>query len=173
LKSVDLDSYIDTQRKIVRSMTGELFWDAARGVMAVNTPRAQGAWGFLADVGTLNLGDVSIQSNNEYGAVVAVSLDGKPLAISERILVQTGSWDHPYGFETEPDGDYRKITQLGGYPLNVKDIEARICFRRGNLKMATVLDGNGYPDGRTASVTDSEEGSLIELPKDAIYTIAQ
>ncbi len=173
VKSIDLKSYIDPQRQIVRSMTGELFWDAARGVMAVNTPCAQGAWGFLADVGTLNLKDVSIQSTGAYGSVVAVSLDGKPLSISERILIQTGSWDIPYGFKTEPDSDYQRITELGGYPLNVKNIEASIRFRRGNLDAATVLDGNGYPDGRNASLTKSGEGSLIELPQDAIYTIVQ
>lgn len=173
VQSVDLKNYIDTERQIVRSMTGELFWDAGRGVMVVNTPRAQGIWGFLGDVGTVNLKDVSIQSDNAYGSVVAVSLDEKPLATSERILIQTGSWDHPYGFETEPDGEYRKITKLGGYPLNVKSIEASIRFRRGDLKTATVLDGNGYPDGRNVELTERDGTSSMELPKDAIYTIVQ
>jgi len=172
VRSVDLNQYIDADRKTIRSMTGELYWDAGRGIVAVNTPRAQGVWGFLADAGPLKLGDVTIESGNRYGAVLAISLDGEPLATSKKILIQTGSWDRPYGFETEPEGDYQRITDLGGYPLNVAEIDARILFER-ELDEATVLDGNGYPLGEAATLERVERGSSIVLPHDAIYTIAR
>ena len=172
VQSVDLSRYIDVDKQTVRSMTGELYWDAGRGVMTVNTPRAQGAWGFLKDAGVIRLGDVAIRSGNDYGAVLAVSLDGEPLATSNQILVQTGSWDRPYGFETEPSGEYEKITKLGGYPLNVREIDADIMFAR-QLNEAQILDGNGYPTQRSAQLTRRDAGTVMKLPKDSLYTIVR
>jgi len=172
VQSVDLDRYIDVDKQTVRSMTGELYWDARRGVMTVNTPRAQGAWGFLKDAGVIRLGNVAIRSGNEYGAVLAVSLDGKPLATSNRILVQSGSWDRPYGFETEPAGEYQKITKLGGFPLNVRQIDADILFSR-EFNEAMILDGNGYATGEAAELTRREAGTVMKLPKDSLYTVVR
>ncbi|MFW5682274.1 MAG: hypothetical protein ACOC1G_04635, partial [Phycisphaeraceae bacterium] len=122
----NFETVIDPERRIVRSMTDELTWNADAGVMTVDTPTAQGAWGFLRDAGSIELGDVTIRSGNRYASVVAVSLDGRPLAESKRILIQTGTWDRPFGFTTEPAGEYRRITHLGGYPLNVRRVDATV-----------------------------------------------
>ena len=172
VRSVDLDQYIDVDQQTVHSMTRQLYWDAGRGVMKVDTQQAQGAWGFLKDAGVIRLGDITIRSGNDYGAVLAVSLDGKPLASSSQILIQTGSWDRPYGFETEPAGQYEKITKLGGYPLNVRQIDAEIMFAR-QFDEAQILDGNGYVTERNAGLTQTEAGTLIELPQDSLYTIVR
>ncbi|MBT3290696.1 MAG: hypothetical protein HN380_25350, partial [Victivallales bacterium] len=69
------------------SDTGELKRDWRQGVFTVNTPRSQGAVGWLGEAGAIELADCTIQVKNPKGAVILSSLDGKPLRESNRILV--------------------------------------------------------------------------------------
>ena len=48
-------SYIDTDKKRVRSITGEIETDLNRGLYQVNTPRAQGVAGMLGKAGVQKL----------------------------------------------------------------------------------------------------------------------
>lgn len=171
VEKVDLSKYIDNEKKHIRSVTNELDWDYGNGVITVNTPLAQGASGFLSTVGKISIGDIVIEAKNEYATVLAVSLDGKPLKSSQKILVQVGTSDLPYGFETQPDGDYERITNLGGSPLNVKRIECTITLPSGTK--ATVLDENGYRTKRMAQVSTSGEALQVVLPEDSIYTLIE
>jgi hypothetical protein len=172
-QTVDLARYIDADKNLVRSMTGELAWDFGKGVVTVDTPRAQGATGFLKEAGRIELSDVVIEAGNGYGTVLVVSLDGQPLRTSARILVQTATWDQPYGFETQKQGEYERITKLGSYPLNVEQIEMRVAIRGAAGKTAHVLDENGYPTQRRAPTNAWSDGLAIQLPNDAIYTLVE
>jgi len=69
------------------SDTGELKRDWQQGVFTINTPRSQGAVGWLGEAGAIELADCAIQVKNPKGAVILSSLDGKPLRESDRILV--------------------------------------------------------------------------------------
>jgi hypothetical protein len=172
-QTTDLASYIDTDKNIVRSMTGELTWDFGQGVVTVDTPRAQGATGFLNDAGRIELGDIVIEVGNHYGTILVVSLDGQPLRTSQRMLVQTATWDQPHGFQTQQQGEYERITNLGGYPLNVEKIDMRVAIRGAAGKTARVLDENGYPTQRRAPTNAWSAGLAIQLPQDAIYTLIE
>jgi hypothetical protein len=168
----DIRPYIDRENKTVRSSTDELHWDFGKGIMTINTPLAQGATGFLAEAGRIELADIVIESENEYGSILVISLDGKPLRESENILIQCATEDRPYGFDTEASNDsVHTIRELGGYPLNVRMIEASVRLKQGgDLTEAVVLDGNGYPTDQKA-VTLAEGGSLrIQLPENSLYT---
>ncbi len=174
----DLRPYLDRGGKVIRSTTGELVWDYGQGVVTVDTPRAQGACGFLGRVGRIELGDVVIESAAEYISVLVVSLDGKPLAAAARILIQAGTEDHPFGFSTEPVQDpelgvLARITALGGYPLNVREIQAAVTLKGAASRKAVVLDGNGYPTDRRPRTRADEGGFRIRLPGDALYTLVQ
>ncbi len=171
LNVVDLKKYIDDKKKTITSITNELHWDYGNGIVTVNTPRAQGAGGFLNKGGTIKVGDISITCDNEYATVLAVALDDKPLKSSKKILVQVGTWDLPYGFQTEPDGPYQKITNLGGYPLNVKRVQCSITLPSG--KTATVLDENGYRTDRKAKTAISGGAFQVTLPEDSLYTVIE
>jgi hypothetical protein len=153
-------------------MTGELLWNYNQGVLCIDAPRAQGATGFLGAAGPIKLGQVTIESANEYGSVLVISLDGKPLAESKRILVQAATEDKPFGFATEPVGKHHRITDLGGYPLNVRRIAATITVRT-RATQAIILDGNGYTTDRRADATSANGGLKLVLPDDAIYTLLQ
>ena len=76
----DLSRYIDREKKVVRSDTGQLAWDYGRGLCTLDAPMAQGVTGFLRPIGSIKLGDVKIRSENQYATVLVVSLDGTPLA---------------------------------------------------------------------------------------------
>ena len=166
----DLEPHIDRQSKVVRSMTDELTWNYGDGYMTIDTPLAQGAIGFLGKQGRIALKDIVIESGNEYGSVLAISLDGEPLSRSKSILVQAATEDKAYGFTTREGRDgYKTITRLGGYPLNVKPIAGSVTIKRGDLKQATVLDGNGVPSDVEADAEASAE-LRISLPADQLYT---
>jgi hypothetical protein len=173
LETIDLDRYIDREAKRVRSVTSELSWDYETGLVAVDTRTAQGACGFLADAGPVALSDVTVNSGNDYGSVLVVALDGRPIAESRQLLVQTGTQDQPFGYATRPVGDgFKRITNLGGYPLNVKRVDGSVTIRNPRLTHAQVLDGNGYPDpDRTADLAPVDGGVRLTLPEDALYTI--
>lgn len=173
LQTVELAKYIDSDKSIVRSMTGELLWDYGKGVVTVNASRAQGATGFLKAAGRIELGDIALEAGNEYGTLLAVSLDGQPLKTSKRILLQAATWDQPYGFHTTRQGEYERITSLGGYPLNVEKIDMRVTLKGAAGRAATVLDENGYPTKRRAQAEAKEGALTIRLPEDAIYTLIE
>jgi hypothetical protein len=171
IETADLAAHINRDRKRVRSLTGELEWDYDIGVVTVDTPQAQGACGFLKEAGPIALSDVEVTSGNEYGAVLVVSLDGRPIAESERLLIQAGTEDWPYGFQTQPVDGKQRITDLGGYPPNVRKVQAAVTVKNAAVQGAAVLDGNGYPSGREATAARAEGGLAVELPEDSLYTL--
>ncbi len=166
LNTIDFSKYINPGNKTVKSMTDQLQWDYGKGIVTVSTPHAQGAAGFLSKTPNINLPDIQISCENEYASILAVSLDDQPLDASKKILLQIATEDMPYGFKTQKDGQYQRITDLGGYPLNVRNIKATVTFKNPQFK-ATVLDGNGY---KTDQTIHSPDGGII-LPPDAIYIL--
>ena len=167
----DLTKYIDRQNRTIKSITGELSWDYGTGIAVVDTPRSQGAAGFLSKAGKIELTDVAIESNNEFSSVMVISLDDQPLKNSRKILIQAMTQEQPYGFKAEED----KITDLGGAPFGVKKIDARISIRlEGAGEPAVIaLDENGYAASK--SVSTSGDGIktplVIQLAEDSIYSI--
>ncbi len=164
----DLRGYIDRDSEVVTSLTGELCWRYGDGIALVDTPRSQGAAGFLAQAGRIDLTNLAIECDNEFASVAAVSLDGRPLAGSRRILIQAMTEERPYGFTAE-DG---RITHLGGRPFGVRKLDIRVGLRMDDTSGARVvaLDENGYATDRPAHARREGATALaIELAPDAIY----
>ena len=170
----DLSKNIDREKQRVTSISGELAWDFGTGIATIHTPRAQGACGFLAKKGKLDLGDIVIESRNEYGCVLAIALDGVPIKHSKKVLIQAVTEDCLYGWKTEPQPQGEKIVALGGYPLNVRKIQAQVTFKQpGALKEAVILDPNAYPTGKQAVTSVSGGVLTVTLPENALYTIVR
>ncbi len=147
-KLKDLRPFIDHKRRIVASSTRQLRLDYGKGVLTIDAPAAQGISGALREAGMADLKDLTISSKLELGHIVAVSLDGKPLAASRRILLQAMSEEKPtdFGSEPAPDG-HKKITSIGHDPWLVKELDGVVKFKRpdaSRLKVAA-LDFNGDP----------------------------
>ena len=170
----ELSPFIDHQAKTIRSMTGELDWDYGQGFITLKTPRSQGVAGFVAKAGRVDLGDVVIESHSDYAVIVVVALDDQPLASSQRILIQAMTDDQLYGGKTEPQAKGQKIVSLGGYPLNVRKIDAQVTFKNNTrVQRAMVLDGNANPTEQTATLIREGSALTLSLPTDAIYTILE
>ena len=155
-KLADLSRYIDRRAQTVVSTTGQLRLDYGRGVLTINAPAAQGISGHLRQAGTADLADVVISSDMELGHIVAVSLDGRPLAGSERILLQVMSEEKNSGFRTQPAGDVQRIVSIGRDPWLVRQISGTVKFKRADaagLKV-TALDHAGHPAGPAGTAAE-------------------
>jgi hypothetical protein len=152
----DLTPFIDHTKQTVKSTTGELALDYGQGVLTINAPAAQGVSGNLKAAGRVETKDLVVQSNLDLGHIVAVTLDGKPLATSGRILLQVMSEEKPSGFETEnASPSVKRIVSLGTDPWLVRDLQGTIAFKRSDataLKV-TALDLNGDPTGSAGNAS--------------------
>lgn len=66
--------------------TGELAWQLRDGRMTIQTPRAVGVTGFVGGQ-RIGLGEITVEAVTPFASILAVSLDGQPLATSSRILL--------------------------------------------------------------------------------------
>jgi hypothetical protein len=176
---VDLSRYIDRKKKVVRSTTGEVRLNYGTGLCTVDTARAQGACGFLTKAGKIELGDVSIQSGNDYATVLVVTLDDQPLRISKKILVQTGTSARLTGWKTKPSrfkGDGKQMFQgyeivaTGKPPWQIVDTDVTLVVNNPNINTATLLDTAGYP---VKKIKGERSGGkfTFKLPPNALYVV--
>jgi hypothetical protein len=144
----DLQPFVDRRRQVVTSSSGELKLDYGKGVLMINAPAAQGTSGALRVAGTVALKDVTMSSKLELGHLIAVSLDGKPLATSRRILLQAMSEEKPTDFRAEPaSAGEKKIASIGHDPWLAKELDGTVQFKRSDASSlkVTALDFNGDP----------------------------
>jgi hypothetical protein len=172
LDVVDLTKHIDRRNGIVKSYTGEITWDFKNGVVSIDNPFVQGVCGFLGKKESIELSDISFIPGNEFGVIMAVSLDDKPLKESRKILIQTATKDRTYGFKTKDMGKGRvQITDTGTYPLIVQEIKASVVLKGCSSCKAEILCQAGYPRGDKAQTESGSAGVKVVLPGDSIYTV--
>jgi hypothetical protein len=167
-KIADLSPYVDRAKQTARSATGELAWNYKTGLVRFDTVYAQGAVGFVRQAGTVRLGDLSVKLDCEYGAVAVVSLDGRPLKTSRKMLLQVMTEDANYGWDTSGAGT-KKIESTGGPPIVVRNIAGTVTFRRADAaRLAiTALDANGYPRKKLPA------GAVVKLLPDCFYYVIE
>ncbi len=167
----DLSPFIDNRSQTVTSSNRQLVWDYGRRLLRMDSPRAQGLVGDLRAAGATRLTNISIQSGLDLAAIVVISMDGRPLDRSARMLLQVMTEEQPAGFQAEPAGDGRfRINRLGEDPWLVREAQGTVYLTRpdaAKLKV-TPLDANGYPQGQPTG-----DASRITLrPDTAYYLIA-
>jgi hypothetical protein len=170
-KVKNLKPFIDRKRQVVTSSTGQIHLDYGKGVLTINAPSVQGVSGTLRAVSSAELEDLTISSKLELGHIVIVSLDGKPLATSRRMLLQTMSEEKPADFVTEPaPAGHKKIVSIGHDPWLAKEIDGVVKFKRLDAARlgVTALDFNGDP---VKSIGTAREIRLA--PNTFYYLIAQ
>jgi hypothetical protein len=167
----DLRPLIDHAAKTVASSTGELKLDYGKGVLVIDAAGAQGLSGALRAAGTVSLRDLTIASDLELGHIVVVALDARPLASSERMLLQVMSEEKATDFQTENiGGGLKRIVNIGRDPWLVKNLAGTLTFKRGDAAQlkATPLDFNGRPAGPAVAAS-----SLRLLPTTVYYLITR
>jgi hypothetical protein len=177
----NLKPFINETTKTIRSNTGEISLDYGNGLCTVNTPRAQGATGFVAKFPSVKLADVTLSSTNEYATLNVVSMDNLPIRQSRKLLVQLGTIVRPTGWQDKDatfEGDDKKpvqgkqIVAVGSTPFQITNLDATVSVRNSLLKSATLLDVNGMAAG-TISVTRAGANFSVKLPPNAIYVVLQ
>jgi hypothetical protein len=173
---VDLTRYIDSQRKTVRSVTGEITFNYGEGLCKLDTPKAQGVTGFLKTAGPCRLSDVEIRSANEYATVLVVAMDDKPLKESGKILVQVGTTERPLGWKTKPitvqGRTGEQVVSFGHSPWMIVRADVEITIANSTVKSARVLDANGMPVKAIPLESSAGRGSF-KFPPDALYVVLQ
>jgi hypothetical protein len=175
-QAADVERWIDREEKVVRSRTGELSWNWGQGLATGDAPTVQSACGFLGEVGTVDLPQVKIDLDNHYGAVWLVSMDGRPVAESDRLLLQVMTRQRIGGRVTEPatfekDGERfegRRILKTGKGPMEVEVVDGTASLKRPDAEALEVvaLDFNGYK----REVLPGSAASIDLLP-DCLYYI--
>ena len=166
-RSVDLSKFIDENRQLITSMTGELQWDYGNGLVTLNAPAAQGALGFLQRARTVTLPAMTLETSNEFGSVLLVAMDDKPLSESGRILLQvmTEQKNHDW---SAPGTGMREIKDLGRPPVLVRAFNGTVRLTRSDASdlRVTALDWDGYPQA-----TWTNAARIALLPDAPYYVI--
>ena len=178
----DLTRYIDTAKKTVKSVTGEIHLNYGEGLFTLNAPKAQAASGFLRKAGDIVLSDVTIRSGNDYATVAIVSMDDLPLKTSTMILAQVGAYVRPTGWQSRAtdfksdDGKQTfhgyEILNTGTAPWQVQNTDVMLTLRNPKITKAILLDTACYPV-KVLSVTRAGGNCSLQLPANAMYVILE
>ncbi|NET08840.1 MAG: hypothetical protein F6K16_29910 [Symploca sp. SIO2B6] len=176
-----LDSYINPESHVIHSVTGEVMWDYEQGLCWVDAPKAQGVTGFLKANGTIELTDVSLSSDNHYGTLWVVPLDGEAIATSNRLLVQVGTRTRPTNWKVTPATWTDKKNQIhegfeilsyGEAPWQIVETDMVFTLRNTTIDRAIALDMNGMPLN-SLPITQTSEGISLLLPPTGKYVILE
>lgn len=167
----------------IRSNTGEIIWDYQTGINSLNTPKAQGAVGFLSKQSPLLLDHLSIRSETPYASILLVSLDNLEINVSEKLLLQITTQSNPKGYRTAPkvfkdphnpkdknQYDGHVIESLGSMPYMIKNHKMKIAIHSATINSITVTNSNGYPIS-TVDFKKTSDGIEFTPPTNAIYLV--
>lgn len=136
----------------IRSSTGELFWTEHEGehddYFIVNTAGTKGLVGFTDGTENIALGDLSIQPDEGFGAILltAQSPEGNLATDPTALLVAIGRARNT-GMDFSEDGT--KLLQVGQGPVLLEPIYATLDLGQRRAREVRVLDHAGQPTGNT------------------------
>ena len=161
----DLAVHWDKSAKIVRSATGQLNWDYGRQTVTLATPKTQAIIG-RAGGRRFDLPGVTVDVVTPFVSLLFTPLDNADLAQSKRILITALAEDKQTGARYSPDG--KKLLALGGPPLLMQPVRARIHLKGPKPTTVNVLDFYGVPSGRTV-VVDGNGAFAIDGTHQTFY----
>lgn len=175
--AADLEAWTDGNR--IRANTGELSLDHRLGVALIDTPKTQGVAAHFPRAPEHQLSTLGVRSGNSFGAIMAISLDDKPLDQSRSVLLQYATQSRPTGWREKPVGltlegggkaPGWEIESYGGAPWQVVQPQLDVTLRNPQLRRATALDMNGMPLGEVPVQT--EGGTLrLRFPSATMYVV--
>jgi len=180
-----ISSYLDQEKKLVRSMTGELTWDWGQGYMLINTNRTQGVCGYIGGI-NINTETISIESSTNYGLITLTTLNDKASINGSNHLLLTAlgrarNTGTIYGNAADRDKTHDRyasevnlppeqrvaILELGEPPIITEPVKGKISIVLDHPEnaMVFILDDLGNRGEEVASRI--KDGKLeINLPGD-------
>ena len=179
----DIQPYWDPDKRIARSTTGELVWNASAGFVTVNTPRTQAVIGFLG-TGPHALGTITLHSPTNFGAVYVTVMDAEPtIESAHRLLVTAVGPAKNTGMEYETTAQmsplgvpYSRLRQAGTAPALLEAVTGQVEIRSrlaGQLKAWTLdVVGNRVREVPLAAKSDTVVLNMRPEAKTVYYDIA-
>jgi hypothetical protein len=130
------------------SDTGELTWDRQRGLVMIDTDIVQAVIGFVGRQ-VIRLRYLTIRARTDFAAISLISLDGRPIPRSKKLLLAAVSRVKNQNMEMRRDvsGLYL-LTDWGDDQILVQDVQAEVQLRHedpNDLKLFR-LDERGRLD---------------------------
>ncbi len=175
----DLSEHVDLEAGTIRTTHGQLELNHKLGLLRIKAPAAQGVVGFLRQAGgRFELPDLTVSSENEYAAVTAVAMDGRPLSSSRKVLVQVGTTARPTGWQAKPAvreikgkrTEGMEIVSTGRMPWLVRNTKVGLTLRNPHLRKATRLDEMGFAADEVP-VTAQDDAISVQLPPNTMYLL--
>lgn len=150
----------------VKSDTGELRRDWEVGVGTIDTSRSQAAYGFFGRAGPIELSEVTIEVENEFGVVAVTSLDGKAIRESRHVLVSAVGRAENTG--TVYNLTRTELREHGEGPILIEPIKGQVEIRHRGRSFTVYALG---PDGarRELAAGLSDDGLTVRLGEGTIY----
>jgi len=145
----------DKEQGVVSANTGEFDWHYDDVWLRLNSARTQGAFGALSGV-HVECDQVRVQTPNEFCAVIATSMDEKPIGESGHVLVSAVGRSRGLPAPEAPQGpvEGRAATMP---PCLMEPVMGSVSVRTG-LDRVYAVDLSGY---RTEQVPCRREGDWL------------
>lgn len=143
------------------SDTGELSWYTSpdkTGLVTVDTPRTQALIGFVKANHKV-LKNLSADISNNFATIVLSSLDGKPLAQSEKMLLTAGSRVANTGMKW--NATRTRVIAQGGSPSLIEPVSGDLTLRnieKAKAVSVAALDGAGNSIGEAIQGKKTTDG---------------
>ncbi len=171
------EPFIDTEKGVVSSNTGELIMKYKEHLCTIDTPKVKAACGELGSHTPIELEGMVIECRNRIASVYAVSLDGKDIKETERLLIQVNVPAYPAGWQTEELGPdvktgipLKKIISPGELPWQVETSQGTVRIANTCLEKGWALDEGGCAAGEI-ELQRMDHEVRVTLPEKAIWVI--
>ena len=169
LGMIPQDNRTSAKNRIFESSTGELYLDASKNFMSIDTPRLQGICAEAKSKARLS--NLSVRNMTKRGNISVVSVDGESLSKSKRmvLVVATNAINSGSGF-TDETMEVRLDKYIGSLPVLVETTRISFALKNKNaqkLKLyALNMDGsrrfeiplNNGTDSITATINTATQG---------------
>ncbi len=146
--------YVDMQKQIVRSETGELELNRGKGIFKINTPKVQGVVGALKD-STFHFPFVTVSLRNPWASVLVVSKEDKPLAESKSLYLVITTPVRTKGMHYS--ASRTSLKEIGELTLQAQSAMGNVRFQSNGKRMKAIpLSMSGMKD----NVIDLPDGKL-------------
>ncbi len=154
--AADTSEYWDKAARTLTSNTGQLRWHYGDRYIEVRTPKTQGLIGFVGGK-SVKLPDVAVSVKTPFVSLLFTPLDNAALGESKRILITAMARDRQTG--SEYNADWSHLKTMGGPPLLMEPVQAKIRLRGGPPRAVNALDIYGVPTGR--QVKPGGDGAFV------------
>ncbi len=162
-----MGNFLHPAAKIVTSANHELHWNYKKGRLIIRAPGVAGVVGFMPPARAIKTPVADFAMKNRFASVLLVSLNSRPPARANRLLLQVMTRERPLGFKTHG----HTIASIGAGPWNIKDIRGTVTLKGANWASAVVqaLHADGVASRHPPMMTRTADSLTIRLRPHVLY----